>query len=169
MEQNIENKIGLIQKLATFAKENKKKLIFFFVIIIIFSFSLISLNLYKTKKNEEISEKYIKGGIFLTSNELSKSKEIFEEIIISENKFYSILALNIILEKELEKDENKVLNYFSITEKVASTKTEKDLLLFKKALYLIKITRINEGRLILNKMIEDGSELKMLAEDVLNN
>ena len=64
MEQNIENKVGLIQKIATFAKENKKKLIFFFVIIIIFSFSLISLNLYKAKKNDEISEKYIKGGIF---------------------------------------------------------------------------------------------------------
>ena len=168
MEQNIENKVGLIQKIATFAKENKKKLIFFFVIIIIFSFSLISLNLYKAKKNDGYQKNILKWN-FLASNELSKSKEIFEEIIISENKFYSILALNIILEKELEKDENKVLNYFSITEKVASTKTEKDLLLFKKALYLIKITRIKEGRLILNKMIEDGSELKMLAEDVLNN
>ncbi len=169
MEQNTENKIGLSQKLLALVKENKKKIIIFFIIFIIFFFSLISFNLYKTKKNVDISEKYIQGGIFLASNELSKSREIFDEIIKSKNKFYSILALNIILEKELEKDENKILNYFSITEKVASSKTEKDLLLFKKALFLLKISRNQEGNLILKKMIEDDSKLKMLAEDVLNN
>ena len=61
MEQNIENKVGLIQKIATFAKENKKKLIFFFVIIIIFSFSLISL---KQKKMTRYQKNILKVEFF---------------------------------------------------------------------------------------------------------
>ena len=38
-----------------------------------------------------------------------KSKIIYEEIILSKNQFYSILALNNILEKKLETDKNKIV------------------------------------------------------------
>ena len=34
-------------------------------------------------------------------------KKFIKEIILSENKFYGALALNSILEKNLEKDKNK--------------------------------------------------------------
>ena len=54
------------------------------------------------KKNDLISEKYIKAGIFLSTNNNKESLQLFEDIILSKNNFYSILALNTILEKNLE-------------------------------------------------------------------
>ena len=47
-----------------------------------------------------ISEKYVKAGILLSNNKNEKAlKNYYEEIILSKNKFYSILALNTIIEK----------------------------------------------------------------------
>ena len=43
-----------------------------------------------------------------------------------------------------------------------------DLILIKKALYLIKIKDNKSGKNILNKLINDGSNLKSLAEDLIN-
>ena len=62
------------------------------------------LDYSKSNKNEKISEQYIKAGIHLTSNEKEKSKLIYKEIILSKNKFYSVLALNSIIENELEEN-----------------------------------------------------------------
>ena len=59
------------------------------------------------KKNEIISEKYIQAGLYLSSNEMKNAKKIYEEIIESKNKFYSILALNTILEKNLESNDKE--------------------------------------------------------------
>ena len=72
-----------------------------------------------------------------------KSKNLYEEIILSKNKFYSVLALNMILEKELEENQDKVLNYFKIVENLNISKEQKDLIKFKKALFLIKIQSQN--------------------------
>ena len=60
---------------------------------------ITSLNL--KKKNILQAESYIKGGIYLSNGKEKQAVEIYEEIIKSENKFYSILALNSILEKNL--------------------------------------------------------------------
>ena len=70
-----------------------------------------------TKKNRIISEKYIQAGLYLASNDNNKSKQLFEEIILSKNNFYSPLALNVLLEKSLEKDNNKIYGPFKIVEK----------------------------------------------------
>ena len=68
------------------------------------------------KKNEKISEQYIQAGIMLALNNNRESKKIYEDIILSKNKFYSILSLNTILEKNLEEDKNKIFYYFSVLE-----------------------------------------------------
>ena len=65
------------------------------VIIVILSSEL------KEKKNIKIGQKYIQAGIYLSSNQKESAKKIYEEIIFSKNKFYSILALNTIIEKNL--------------------------------------------------------------------
>ena len=62
------------------------------------------MNQYHIKKTRNlISEKYILAGIYLSSGEKEKSKKLFEEIILSDDKFYTSLALYSILEKKLEK------------------------------------------------------------------
>ena len=56
--------------------------------------------------------------------------------------FYSTLALNNIIEKNLRNNNAKILKYFEIIENLKK-KDQKDLINFKKALYLIKISEID--------------------------
>ena len=92
---------------------------------------------------------------------------MYEEIIRSENKFYSILALNEILEKELISDKKKILNYFEIAMQVSKSHEQLDLINFKKALYLLKISNDKEANDILNNLIKKNSKLKTIAKEVI--
>ena len=103
--------------------------------IIVVSVSVIFLNIYNKKQNSLIAEKYIQAGIFLSMEENEKSKKIYEDIILSKNKFYSILSLNTILEKNLEEDKNKILYYFSVLESLNLSIEQQNLIKFKKSLY----------------------------------
>ena len=88
----------------------------FFFGILILLVSIILVEAFNKKKNIQISEEFIKAGILYTGDEISKSKKIYENILKSNNSFYSILALNNIIEKGLEKNNAKVLEYFDIVE-----------------------------------------------------
>jgi len=114
-----------------------------------------------------IAEKFIQAGLLLSSKNKEKSKEFYEEIILSKNNFYSILSLNTILEKNLISDKNKILEYFSIVEKLTKSNEQLDLIFFKKALFLINKQEIKEGKAILEKLINQDSKYKFLAEEVL--
>jgi hypothetical protein len=167
MELNVDKKIEIKDKLNSFYLANKLKI---YIIIFIVISSIISTNFFfidKKKKNELIAEKYIEAGLFLSSKNKEKSKEFYEEIIFSKNKFYSILSLNTILEENLITDKNKILEYFLIVEKLTKSNDQLDLIFFKKALFLIKKQEITEGNAILEKLISQESKYKFLAEEVL--
>ena len=111
----------------------------------------------------------MKAGILLSSNQKNESKKILEKIVLSKNTFYSKLALNILIEKNLIKDEGKVLNLFEIVEKLEKHKDQKDLIIFKKALFLIKNGNKSEGNKILDYLISNNSSVKPLAQDIIKN
>ena len=167
MEENLNKNIKFQDKVKLIINNNKLKFLTFILLIVGTIISLILLNLNNKKMNEIIAQKYIQAGLYLVSNDINNSKNVYEEIIYSKNKFYSILALNTILEKNLEKNEKKILEYFEIIEKIKKTQEQKDLLLFKKALFLLKNSKIDEAKEILNRLIEDDSQLKFLAKEVL--
>ena len=96
-----------------------------------------------------------------------KAKILFEEIIQSNNKFYSILAFNTILEKNLISDKKQILKYFSVLEKSVNTLDNKDLIAFKKALYSIKFFDNKTGEDLFRDLINKDSILKPLAQEVL--
>ncbi len=167
MEQEINKHTEFKDKLIQFLKRNKNKLLIFFLIIIISILTIFLLNLYDKKKNILASEKYIQAGLFLTHGKSEKSKKIYEEIILSKNKFYSILALNTILENNLEPDKNVVLNYFRVLEEINISSEQKDLIKFKKALFLIDNSNIEEGNRLLKNLIDSESALKKIAEEII--
>ena len=139
-------------KLIFFVKENKIKIL---IIVSLIFLSIISLNLFKShklNKNDLISEKYIQAGIYLNLKNEKKSLEIYDEIIKEKNKFYSVLSLNTVIEKKLVTDHEKIINYFEIVEKINTSKEQKDLLMFKKALYLINANKLIKGKEILKKL-----------------
>ena len=168
MEQNIENKKNFTDKLNFFWRENKLKLLISLSAIFITLLFYIFWNINIDKKNSHISEKYIEAGLKLAQENNSASKQIFEEIILSKNKFYSVLALGSILDNDLEKSKVKILDYFKIVEDMSLSKVQKDLLIFKKALYLIKTSEVEKGNELLKKLIEKDSKYKSLAQDFLN-
>ena len=170
MDQELDNnKVELKDRIFLFFKKNKFKILIFFAIFIIFSIIVIVQNIIKEKENNLISEKYVQAGLYLSSGEKERSFKIFEEIILSKNNFYSVLALNTILEKELTKDKEKILGFFKIAEQLDIDRNRKDLIAFKKALYLLKDSDFEDGNKILRKLIETDSELKIYAEEILDN
>ena len=169
MEQSENKKITTKENLKLFVKNNFTKIILFlvFLIIIIASFFVWKEN--QKKKDFLISEKYIKAGILLNNGESKSATNYYKEIILSKNKFYSVLALNTILEKNLIEDNIEILNLFEKLEKLNLDKKNTDLIIFKKALYFSKINQVEKSKILLNKLIDQNSSLKELALNLLEN
>lgn len=169
MEQNLDNKIDLKDKLISFYNKNKSKIYLLLAVVFIVIASIVVFKIIEEKKNIAISEKYIKANLYLTTDKINQSKILYEEIINSENKFYSVLALNKLIEKDLEKNKEKLLSYFIKLEKFKFSKEKKELLLLKKALYLIKNSSVEEGNKILNELINSNASIKSIAKEILIN
>ena len=64
---------------------------------------------------------------------------------------------------------NEILNYFQIIEKINIPQEQRDLIVFKKALFLIKISNNKkDGNELLENLIKNNSKLNSLAKEVLN-
>ncbi len=166
MENENLNNPTVFEKITNITKNNKKKIIviFSFILIIISCFFIYSY--YQQKKNEEISQKYIKAGIYLSSKDFDRSKAAYKEIILSKNKFYSSLALNNLIENDLEKNSDEILYLFKVVEEINMESDLKDLVKFRKALYLIKIAKVNEGKKLLEEIISNKSVWSGIASEV---
>lgn len=169
MEQNLNNNTEIKARLINFYKENKIKVQIILISTILIIFLITFLEINKEKKNNLISEQYINAGIFYTKNEKDKAKEIYEDILKTNHSFYTTLALNNLLEKNLETNKNKVLEYFDIVEKLQKNEEQKDILKFKKALYLLKNLENEEAKKLLNELIDSDSKIKKIAEEALVN
>ena len=169
MDQNVEIKQEPKNKFKQFYNQNKIKFLVLLFFIILIAFSIIFIKQNNKKNNEKIAEKYVQAGIYLSNNKEKEATIIFEEIILNKNKFYSILALNTIIEKNLIKQEEKILNYFEILRNLNYSNEKSDLITFKKALFLMKISKDKEGKELLKKLITNKSKLKKLAEEIILN
>ena len=161
-----ETKINSSEKIANFVQKNKNIILINFILIISVLVGISYFNYYQKSKNEKISEKFVQAGIYLSLNKQEESKKIYKQVISSKNKFYSILALNNILDNDLEQNNEEVLELFDIVENIKIEKEQKNLIKLKKALYLIKISRDNEGKKLLDEIISDDSIWKEAASAI---
>tara|TARA_A100001015_G_scaffold313292_1_gene420212 strand:- start:4975 stop:5484 length:510 start_codon:yes stop_codon:yes gene_type:complete len=168
MDENLDKKTNKTNNLIYIYDKHKIKIYFLIALILSVTLSSIFFNIYQENKNNLVSEKYIEAGLYLAKDDKTKSKELFEEIIYEKNSFYSLLSLNTLIEKNLVTDTKKVLNYFEIIESINYSKEQKDLIIFKKGLYLIKNSKDKDGFQLLKNLIEKDSVLKPLAKEVLN-
>ena len=169
MSQELENKLEFKDKLFNFYNLHKLKLLTSIIILILIIIMGIFLKINNDKKNIIVAEKFVQAGIHLSSGESDKAKILYEEIILSKNKFYSLLSLVSILEKNLVKDEKIILDYFALLEKLNYSEERLDLISLKKALYLIKVKKNLEGNKLLKNLIEKKSKFKLLAEEIISN
>ena len=167
----MENKLIEQNKLIFKTKEflNKRKRLFFIILLLSTAslFGFIFLDVYFENQNKKISEKYIKAGIYLTSGNKKDSKTFYKEVIASKNKFYSLLALNNIIENNLEENNNEILKLFKTVENIQNEEEQLNLVKLKKSLYLIKISRKEEGDKLLKEIISSDSMWKETALEIL--
>ena len=130
-----------------FFYRNKFKIISLICLIFISIITFIITTEYKDRKNIEISEKYNKAKILIDNKNSKEGLKILEEIIFKKNVFYSPSALNLIIDKNLISDKNKILSYYD--QIISNTKLDpdiKDLFIFKKIIFIGD--EINENELI---------------------
>ena len=168
MEENLSHKKESIERVILFYKRNKKKTLITLIILPLLVLTLFLKNNHHKVNNKIISEKYTQANIFISKNENEKAKEVLDKIILSENKFYSLLALNRILEKNLETNNNKILQYFDTLEKIKHPKETSNLIKFKKSLYLLSIGNTASGEKLLNSLIEENSIFKEAAKEIID-
>ena len=161
-----EKEINSLEKIENFVRKNKNILLIISTLIIFFLIGISYFNYYQQSKNEKVSEKFVHAGIYLSQNQQEKSIKIYKEIITSKNKFYTLLALNNIIDNDLEQNNEEVLELFNIVENTKIEKEQKNLVKLKKALYLIKISKDNEGEKLLNEIISDNSIWKETASEI---
>ena len=161
-----EKEISSLEKIENFIRKNKNILLIISTLIIFFLIGISYFNYFQKHKNDKVSEKFVQAGIYLSLNQQEKSKKIYKEIIISKNKFYSLLALNNIIDNDLEENNEEILKLFNVVENIKIEKEQKNLVKLKKALYLIKISKDNEGEKLLNEIISDNSIWKETASEI---
>jgi hypothetical protein len=167
MEQKPENKLSNKEKMNNFYNSHKVKILLLLSIFIIILISSIFIQQKNKKNNILIAEKYVQASLNLSLNKKNEALNLFNEIILSKNRFYSILALNNIIEKNLIDNDEQVLKYFNILESQNHNDEKLDLIIFKKALYLLKASKDSEGKNLLEKLIKKNSKLKILAEEAI--
>ena len=163
MENENLNNQDFIEKISTFIKKKKGIFLTILILIIVGLSTLIFFDSYKEKRNIRISEKYIKAGIFLKNDNKNESLKLYKEIVSSKNKFYSLLALNNIIENNIENNSEEILRLFTIVENIKYDKNEKDLVKLKKSLYLMKMSKEKEANRLLEEIISSNSIWKEIA------
>jgi len=166
MEENEKNKIEFQDRLKNLYRKNKLKIYIFFIVLAIVPIILIYSKISNDKNNHLLAEKYVQAGLYLASNKKEEARQIYEDIIFSKNKIYSVLSLNTILEKKLISEKKKILGYFEILEKLDLSEETDDIISLKKALYLIKSGNPKEGNDLLKKLKDKNSNLTSIAEEL---
>ena len=91
MDQNLDKKIEFKEKLTNFYSNNRFKI--YLLLFSLFIGIIVSLSLkYYYEKNNLISNKYTQAVLYLSNKDYEDANQIFDEIILSKNKFYSILS-----------------------------------------------------------------------------
>ena len=81
-----------------YINKNKKKFFGIILFIILIVFAIIVIFELKKKQNIEISKNYNTAKILIEKNNKNEALKILEQIIKSDNSFYSPSALNLIID-----------------------------------------------------------------------
>ena len=158
---NIENQEIPKKSFKEFVKENKVIIISFLTLLVLGLLVFIGFNEYTKKKNLLVSENFNKAKILIDRNNNEEALKILEKIVYKNNKFYSPLSLNIILEKKLIKDKNKIISYFDeIISNLSVDLETKNLFIFKKTIFLGGDIEENELLKNLKPIIQSNSVWK---------
>ena len=150
-------------------KKNLKSLVIASTLLILTLFSYIFYTDLKKKNEIKISEQYIQATIQFKEKK-DFAKELLENIINKNHKFYSPLALYFIIDNRLEKDSLKIINFFDKILSISSMNQENlNFIKIKKAIFLFSF---GEEKLIiktLNPIINSESVWRNVAIKLISD
>ena len=154
-----------IQKKENFKDLIKKysKIIYLIILIfVIFGISYIWLDSNNKSKKIKISENFIEGKVLLQNKKLSGAKEVFVGIINEKDNIYSPLSLFLIIDKNLEEDQNKIINYFDLVLSIKDIEEEdRNSIILKKAIFISENNQEEDMLNLLNPIINSESVWKL--------
>ena len=157
-------------KITNFLKKNVKILFLALISTVIF---LIIFGYYSYQKKQNdivVSDQFTYASILIKDKKIKESKLLLEDILSKEHKFYSPLALNLLIDNKLETNQKIILNYFDQMINIKSINSENlNLIRIKKALYLFKDTDEELIITTLNPIINSNSvwrdsAIKLIAD-----
>ena len=158
MENQEINKIDTTNLLLNFFKKKQKYLYVVLILVILILISFFYLDHRKENLNLKASDNYNYAKILIDQEKLDKSKKILTSLIKDDSGFHSALALNLIIDQDLEKDQNKIVEFFEIVLKKRNLDNEnKNLIRLKKAMYVSNYKSEQEILKILNPVINSNS------------
>ena len=136
--------------------------------IIILSFILVLIGgiflwFENTQKNKrlKVSENFIEAKILLAQEENLKSLDYLKSIILQKDKVYSPLSLFLIIDNNLEKNKEVIIQYFDELLSINALEDEDiNLLKLKKAIYISNSAKEQNMLDLLNPIINSNSVWK---------
>ena len=136
--------------------------------IIILSFILVLIGgiflwFDNTQKNKrlKVSENFIEAKILLAQEENLKSLDYLKSIILQKDKVYSPLSLFLIIDNNLEKNKEIIIQYFDELLSINALEDEDiNLLRLKKAIYISNSAKEQNMLDLLNPIINSNSVWK---------
>ena len=165
-DQNLDIKEN---KFKSFFLSNQKKIFFLILTVIIIFFGFFAYNYYKDVQNIKVSEKFNSVLIKISNNKKIQIQDQLIEIIEEKNKFYSPMALNLIIEKNIEIKKEEIINLFDIVLNISDiSASDIDLFKIKKAMFLSNENK-NEDEILklLRPVINSDSVWRVKALNLL--
>jgi len=162
--------VNFQNKIFSFVKQNLKNLIILLIFIIIILFAFLFYKNLQGKNNIKLSEQYTQASILLKQKKIDESKLLLEGIIDKGHKFYSPLALYLMIDSSVEDDPLKIIIFFDKILKINSIDKENlNLIKIKKAIFLFNID--NEELIIktLNPVINSNSAWRDMAINLISD
>ena len=98
----------------------------------------------------------------LKQDELDKAEENLKKLVLSKDPFYSMIALNLIINKGLFKKNIEVVDFFDyLIESKSFDSEQKNLLIYKKSIFMLDFILENELLNQLNPIINTDSVWKV--------
>ena len=163
-------KNNLPEKIKLFFNKNLKNLIIFSIISTLILFSYFFYKDLQKKKEVHLSSYYTEATIQFNKKKLNKAKQLLENIISENHKFYSPLALYFIIDNNLENDSAKIINFFDKILLIDSIDKENlNLIKIKKAIFLFGLDDEKNIITTLNPIINSDSIWRNFAIKLMSD
>ena len=138
----------------------KTIIILSFILVLIGGIFLWFDNIQKNKRLK-VSENFIEAKILLAQEENLKSLDYLKSIILQKDKVYSPLSLFLIIDNNLEKNKEVIIQYFDELLSINALEDEDiNLLKLKKAIYISNSAKEQNMLDLLNPIINSNSVWK---------